>query len=865
MTGRTAGLIYTSADAEGANGGGFKITSWQGDLTEDELAGLASYRPSAAGLEDEALPQFATPEEVAAGPRALDYRVVLDGAAWWNVAPAGSDATGRGSNQVMHVAFTSEPSSHRPVERWRSPDWSTPFGRDEVAAATLPTSNLPQPQLGLCRDAVLDGLAGARAGDLEMLLVLLDVVVDALERELSPVLLVVDDADDAAWWLAAVTHLLPLSSARRVTFSILVDGGAGAPALAETLRRDGVLVGCISRSSIDLAGLPEGVAVVDTAGPVLLGLDGEPHHVAGRSLVAGEMSVLALDLLVEPELAAAAMAWVDAALEPDVDARWALAAALLRDPDRHEDAVEGAGRVVVARAPVVIPPELAAVTDQALESHLAGASAEETWKAYAAFGPYNAFRAAAAQEYVRRALADAAWLAQPLPLPCPTEQMPALATLDTEAVIDTLKGRAGTDDGSQRALLNAVALLTQVGAVDPVAPTTRADHAAREALASVVTPLVGTYASESAWVLPTSWPLPPVLRPALADLAVEVLEGEHAMRHRPVGQRFDPRLTTWLIPEVRDVLGSHAPTTLLTAEALVLAADHFPAGSSELHRAFEAAVVDREAEGEPSPLLERFGQLTPEQAASVLSAHRERRFLWLSERQLIGFLLGAPWGPAVQRLCTESATSMLTTVRSAAELRLLSRSAPWSADETGESLSSMVEAVLRDAPEVASTPDDAVTGLLQVVHVRAEISEPGSSSYLGTFPATRRVLGGKAGDDVQTALLAACSPSALLIAYLRSSWSMTRAPRVPIVVGNDGEQRELLEALARRALSGRINLVTLTSDVLKAFPPSYAGAIQETLLRLTPRGAKIAQSGQKLVGGVRNLLGRPRPDLDEEK
>lgn len=857
MSARTAALIYTSADAEGARGGGFKVTSSRGDLDEDELTELASYRPAAVGLEEGALPEFATPEEVAAGPRALDYRAVLDGVAWWHVAPAGSDATGRGSNQVMHVAFTSEPPVDRPIERWRSPDWCTPFGRDEVAATSLTTAEVPRAQSGLSREAVLDGLSGARAGDLELLLVLLDVVIGALEHG-EPVLLAVDDADDAAWWLAAVTHLLPLASAARVTFSVLSDASIGGPAgVVDTLRHDGVVVGCVLREALSLVDVPDGVAVVDVKGSVSLGLGGEPHEVAGRGLPATETSGLALELLVEPELAAAAMAWVDDTLAPTVEPRWALAAALMRDPDRYADVIAGAGRIVVTRAPADIPNELATVAERALDALLEGASAAQTWATYTDLGPENAFRARAAAAYVARALTDRSWLSQIAALPLPDEPV---TVPESKGALESLAEWARNEpgDASQRALLNAVALLAQVGAVHPAAPRDVADHEARECLALVLASRVPQDAPDHVWRLLEVAPSAPILRPALVELAIEELSADTGFLNRPVGERLDPRLTRWLIPDINDLLAPHAAGDLVAVDRLVQEASSSPAFSPELTWAFTAAVVDLEVGGPRASILGRFEELDPETAASLLTEHGEKRRLWLGDDALMTFLLTAPWTATVAALCAGCERSMLTGIRGAARLRLLSRAPVWREDETGGDIRITVSEVLPVVKLAAVQLDDRVAALLQVIHVRAELGDPGSSRYLGTQVVTGRVLGPGSADRVQRALLDSCAPRAILTGFLRTTGPRLMAPQVGIRVRHDGADLELLEVLARRVLAESNDHAALIRAVEGDFAPKHGPAVQETLGRLVPRGARLAQ-------GVGRLLGFQRPDNEEEK
>ncbi|PWD51215.1 hypothetical protein C8046_11690 [Serinibacter arcticus] len=862
MTTRTAALLYTSADAEGARGGGFKVTSSRGDLEEGELDELARYRPVAGGLDDEPLPQFATPEQVAAGPRALDYRAALDGVAWWHVAPAGSDATGRGSNQVMHVAFASGPLRHRPVELWRSSDWMTPFGSDQVAAASLGSALLPTAQAGLSREAVLDGLAGGRADALETLLVVVDVVVRALETG-ELVLLAVDDADDAAWWVAAVTHLLPLASAQRVTFSIPADASQGAGPLIQVLRDDAILLGCVVRSSLNLDEVPADVVLVDTAAPVVLGLGGEDHQVGARRVVATEMSALALELLVDPDLAGAAMDWVDQTLAPAVEPRWALAASLLRDPERYADAAAGAARLLVMHAPPAVPAELAEVGRQALDVLVSNRDAEQLWALYAQLAPTNAFRPSVALAYVRRALVEPSWLNRSV-VPAPDGP---LEVPDGRELLEGLADRSRADAGAvpQLAVLNAVALLAEVGAVRPQAPATVEDHAALELLADIVRPLIAVDVSSPAWDLLHDAPAPVVLRRTLATLAVELVQADAAVSACPLGERLDERVTTWLLPDLRDVLATPDLEDQLVAERLVRASPTFPPRSVELAHAFEAAVLDRERGGARAAVLDRFGELDAPVAASILMRRSLYRRHWLTDRAYVTFLLTAPWDTTVETLCRGIEGRTVSVVRDAAFLRLRSRQRLWLQGDPSVELVSTVTTVLRSAPTIVSAADQQLLALLQAVHCWAEIGWAGRSLEIGTDGAMMQVLDSRTSIAVQDELVRVCGAVPVLVAYLSALWHIPPTPRIGIVVqGDDGEQ-PMLEVLARRTLAEADDLSALIASVQARFRPRIAGAaVDEALQQLAPRGARLAQGGQKLVEGVRGLFGRQRSEYEEK-
>lgn len=138
---------------------------------------------------------------------------------YWHTVPAGADASGRPGNVFAHsmIDRSSASSIVRPIERWGSPDWLTPYGADEVAASTIDGTE-PAPSGLASRDAVLDFLLEPTTWRIGTFSVLLDAVGRALAG--GPVVVLgCQDTDRAAHWIAAVSHFMSPGTARRFSWS----------------------------------------------------------------------------------------------------------------------------------------------------------------------------------------------------------------------------------------------------------------------------------------------------------------------------------------------------------------------------------------------------------------------------------------------------------------------------------------------------------------------------------------------------------------------------------------------------------------------------------------------------------------------
>lgn len=289
MTGRHAQLSYTSYDAGRGAAGGWQIKQTIGELTDDESRRLmAELRTVLTPAQP--LPDYPTPEQLAAAPRRLAYR---DGC-YWHTARAGIDATGRPGNVFVHALLDRSPTADpvaRPVQRWGSPDWLSPYGQAAVAEAELPET-APRLSEVISRKTCLGYVLDPQAWRLTTLLVLLDAVAAAMAGG-PPVLLGTESPDTAALWIGTVSFLMAARTATTLSFSTFDRVSEFNEATAFHLAAVPVT---------DLETPIAGVVTIDTTAAVAqLGqLDGQPHLTStGHAVPATAWSSLAQVVLLE--------------------------------------------------------------------------------------------------------------------------------------------------------------------------------------------------------------------------------------------------------------------------------------------------------------------------------------------------------------------------------------------------------------------------------------------------------------------------------------------------------------------------------------------------------------------------------------
>jgi hypothetical protein len=380
--------------------------------------------------------------------------------------------------------WRSQPS-RRPVDWWRSPDWLTPYGAAAVLEAELAPS--PPGPAGSYRPAELVAfLLNPAQYRLGVLAALLDACAAALAGG-PPVALATADTDRAAWWVAAVSHLMAPATAQRLGFSTLERPGSLA-----TRHGHGVLLCCVPAADYDQLREQRGeeLVLLSEDEDVDLGdLDGEPHRTAAGDRVAvTEWSVMAKVALIDEASGRDALTAVDAlagrlALEEEADGlsgepAWPLALVVAQAPDAYADASAEAARVLLRRGVAGLrrDRELRHAV-QLLVDGVAGGTAQDVWARLRPLAQAQSAASDAAEplleRYVTCAASDQEWLTQdggaPVPAPAvladwrPTPE----CTVLVEQAVSQLGARSGEDEEAAVALVRLTDFLSRLGLLSP--------------------------------------------------------------------------------------------------------------------------------------------------------------------------------------------------------------------------------------------------------------------------------------------------------------------------------------------------------------------------------------------------------------
>jgi|GEM_PF-2621212 len=561
-------LSYTSFDRPGERGG-WQVKQTLGELDETETALLrdAVQTQFDSGVE---LPSFPTPEDIARLPRRMAWAPLGPrAAALWHTTPAGMDASGRPGNVFAHVLLDRDRTVvapvgeglGRPADLWRSPDWRTPFGADEVRGTDLPP-HLPRPAwLTAGSDSpVPDGaartvsfLTDPQAWRLGGLAVLLDACAAAM-RGGPPVVLVCADVDRAAAWIAAVTQMLTPDRSRELFFSTLERAAGLATAFAR-----GIQLACVpaldAEAVLHIRQAHRCVVLNETETPQLGDFGHGPHRTAaGDEVTVTAWSGLVLAVLANPVEAVHTLAWADelasrretsptgngsgeAEQAAAGDAMWSLAMAVAQRGEVHADGLDEAAHILGSGAPasVLADDDLRQVTERVVAEHL-GSGTADAWRACEDGGSDIVERL-----YLRRAVGDLEWLARPEGVPMP--KSPVLEPEDP--AVDRARTMA-TDLRDMAVADPRTAAVAALRLADLTAATGIIDEEMTEALdqlasATVMPQLAADTASMVAAVGP--------LGEGSRALLVSTLERDTSWTTRPLGGRLPRTLLQWLFPD----------------------------------------------------------------------------------------------------------------------------------------------------------------------------------------------------------------------------------------------------------------------------------------------------------------------------
>jgi hypothetical protein len=243
-------LTYASLAGAADSAGGWQFKQDSGS-TAAERERVLELVPTALHLA-RPLSRYPAADELAGAPRRLVFAGDADGRSAYLVhsVAAGPDATLRPGNVFSQVLIDRELTGAlaaddplRPIEYWRSPTWLTPYGPDAVRSADVDESALPARGPIVNRERISEFVKDDRT-PVGRLTELLNATAAALEDDTAArIVLVVDDLDDAARWIGAVSFLAAPPTAARLTFSTyertedLMANGARAM-LSAVLRTD---------------------------------------------------------------------------------------------------------------------------------------------------------------------------------------------------------------------------------------------------------------------------------------------------------------------------------------------------------------------------------------------------------------------------------------------------------------------------------------------------------------------------------------------------------------------------------------------------------------------------------------------------
>jgi hypothetical protein len=610
---RWAQLTYTSFDT-GIGRGGWQVKEIRGVLTAEEEETLRS-RIVTSFEPIEPLPQFPSPEDIGAQPRRLVYGPLDNSGsyAYWHAVQSGLDGTGRPGNVFSHVVLDRHPGDDsarvRPIDSWRR-GWLAPFGQPDVVSAALGIAPPLGVEPGAARSAAVEFLLDPTVWRIGVFGVLLDAVAEAL-RGGRPVVLVVDDPDEAALWVSGVSAFLSPGTSRRLSFSLFER----ATGLDLAFRR-GTLLAAVPRS--DSSTLNEsqasGAIVIDSAESPSLGDLGGADSVTvhGSSVPVTAWSSMAQVVLQDPDTARLALARIDEVSEEVGDVglsvEWPLAMTVATLGDRFADAREEAAAVLRDSTPArVIDHDGLWSAMQDLTEGMFGSSTGEVWRFLEASAPDRTITSLASVVYVGRALRDLPWLTGSSPAPAPSQftSVSRLETAATEAMAAMIDRLSATE----RRLDDAVAAVRLVDFLVrsglSVATGERSEILLEIAVAPVVV-LDGVQGPRA--LVMRSGPL--ALR--TARLLRDVVASQERLQTGPIGAVLLPDVLSWLYPEGSTVAVDPATGRLdcLDREYVIQRArDGDVAGAADLRPSIVREVLERGAGGQP--VIEVLGTSMP--------------------------------------------------------------------------------------------------------------------------------------------------------------------------------------------------------------------------------------------------------------
>ncbi len=681
---RWARLSYASFDS-GNGVGGWQVRETDGEIDDAERE-LLLRRVVTSFDAHTSLPDFPAPADLESAPRRLSYlHLGVYGSAYWHAAQAGSDSTGRPGN-VYSVAVLDRlprtPDSFRPIAVWRAPDLPTPFGAAGILEASLGTAGSPGAGALADRDAVLHWATQFvddcwRPG---ILVVLLDAVAAALAGG-PRVVLVTETADDAAHWLAAVSHLTSAGITRRLSFSVY-ERAAALPDLWAA----GVHVAAIPHSDSPHLQVDPSVVVIRGTEQPRAGDATNPHLTeAGSEVRATPWSQLFMTFAYTPEKLSALLERLDvlgaSVGDEGLDPAWPLAMAIVERGDDAADAGDTAVSVLLEASPEALRdvPHLYGLATQAVLASFGG-TAEAAWQALQGHrgAQSSVMLELLAGVYLRLAVQDLGWLSAHTGTPVPSPRDMSLG-LESRRLVPDL--RAALDSRTSGVDAGFDSRITDFRMLDLVGRSGLSADDLREledaAFALIARDLDAAFNSpDSANVFTAKvGPIGLWLRTQIMD---QLASEPGPLAASKPGASLPPEVFDWLLPDgpsllLRPSVAGELPQKLSWFErdaAIYLAAQR---GASGLHAPIVRGLLDSAAPGTP---LEELGwnfkglyqeaDWTPDEALPLERAYPGK----LPEDVLVRVLACAVDSPQLDLLVAEVLADVSGVHRSASgELR----------------------------------------------------------------------------------------------------------------------------------------------------------------------------------------------------
>lgn len=235
--------------------------SWSAHATKDDLQLIAEVSPTnietVTGFDD-----FISSEDIDALPRRFEYRPMRERSLIMQSVPAGKDATGRPGNVFTHAVIDNDLDSPLkalyPIALYRSGDLLTPFRVAAVNAAELP-ADLGEPASGPMADLALswmmiDSMFGDRRQAFHHL-------QDVLQAGEKTAVLVLNNTNEAAYWIQALSSTLTPNEARRLLHYSTFERAATLPSPDRSMEASSLFV--IPRGDRELLADRPGIAIID--------------------------------------------------------------------------------------------------------------------------------------------------------------------------------------------------------------------------------------------------------------------------------------------------------------------------------------------------------------------------------------------------------------------------------------------------------------------------------------------------------------------------------------------------------------------------------------------------------------------------